>query len=205
MLTSPSPPLPQLAPPGAGLPKPELFFARLFFRLSRRSTSREKTIHLFAQYQGEILRLVRSCSPEIAAQRVLIRRLRGLEDSSRYWSVYMTLDHLRIVNLAIASIISSLVAGQVPPQVVSTADVKPDPQVDSSVVLAFEDSCRKFAQVIADSPNLATPHQYAHPWFGPLDAASWHFLAGFHLNLHRKQIERILAGLKTSCLTVNLP
>jgi hypothetical protein len=31
---------------------------------------------------------------------VLIARPRGLEDSSRYWSVWMTLDHLRIVHLA---------------------------------------------------------------------------------------------------------
>jgi hypothetical protein len=29
-----------------------------------------------------------------------------------------------------------------------------------------------------------------------MDAAAWHFLSGFHLRLHRKQIEAILAGLK---------
>ena len=32
-------------------------------------------------------------------------------------------------------------------------------------------------------------------WFGPLNAADWFFLAGFHLNLHRRQIERIQAAL----------
>ena len=38
---------------------------------------------------------------------------------------------------------------------------------------------------------------YAHPWFGPLDARGWQALAAFHLDLHRVQIERILAGLAT--------
>ncbi|MBX3389322.1 MAG: hypothetical protein KF691_07680 [Phycisphaeraceae bacterium] len=49
-----------------------------------------------------------SLSAGAAAERVLIPRLRGLEDSSRYWSVWMMLDHLRIVNSQVAMVIASL-------------------------------------------------------------------------------------------------
>ena len=185
---------PKLAPPGAGLPKLELVVARLIFRLALSRSSREKSAATFSQQQREILRLANNCEAAAAGERVLIDRLRGLEDSSRYWSVFMTLDHLRIVNDAIAQAITDLVAGQMPPRTASTAAVKPDPAIDGRVVAAFEESCRTLEQSVAAAPDLHTRLRYAHPWFGPLDAASWHFLAGFHMNLHRRQIEAILAG-----------
>lgn len=186
---------PRLAPPGAGLPKPELVIANLIFRWGRWRTTRAQAVANFALRRDEILQLARRCDAASGGQRILIRRLPGLEDSSRYWSVFMTLDHLRIVNDSVAGAIASLVAGQVPPRAASTAEVKPAPKVDVTVVAAFEESCRKFEQITAAAPDLATKLKYAHPWFGPLDAAGWHFMAGFHLNLHRKQIESILASL----------
>jgi DinB superfamily len=185
---------PKLAPPGAGLPKLELMVARLIFRLALRRSSRDKSAAAFSLHHREILRFANNFDAATLGQRVLIDRLRGLEDSSRYWSVFMTLDHLRIVNDAIADAITALVAGQVPPRAASTAAVKPDPAADGRVVATFEESCRNLAQCVAAAPDLHTRVKYAHPWFGPLDAASWHFLAGFHMNLHRRQIEAILAG-----------
>lgn len=186
---------PKLAPPGAGLPKFELVIAKLIFRWGRWRTNRSQAVAQFARYREEVLDLVRDCSSAAGEQRVLIRRLPGLEDSSRFWSVFMTLDHLRIVHDSISGVIASLVAGQRPPGVVRTADVKPGQEVGIAVVAAFEESCRKFEQSVAASPDLATAAKHPHPWFGPLDAGGWHFMAGFHLKLHRQQIERILAGV----------
>jgi hypothetical protein len=34
----------------------------------------------------------------------------------------------------------------------------------------------------------------AHPWFGPFTADQWHFMAAFHMRLHRGQIKAILRG-----------
>lgn len=186
---------PRLAPPGAGLPKPELLIARLLFRWIRWRTNRGQAVENFALRREEIFHLARRCDAASGAQRVLIRRLPGLEDSSRYWSVFMTLDHLRIVNDSVAGVIASLVAGQVPTRAASTAAVKPAPDVTLAIVDAFEESCRQFEQAVAAAPDLRTDAKYTHPWFGPLDAAGWHFMAGFHMNLHRRQIESILAGL----------
>ncbi len=189
--------MPKLAAPGAGLPKPELFIARLIFRWEKWRTDRARAVANFSRERDAILALVSGCGEADAAQRVLIPRLRGLEDSSRFWSVWMALDHLRIVNDAVAGVITALAAGRVPLGVVSTADVKPDAAVEGGIVAAFEESCRKFEQAAAAVPDLATAARYAHPWFGLLDAERWHFMAGFHMRLHRKQIESILARLST--------
>ncbi len=126
----------KLAPPGAGLPKPEWFIARLIFGWFRRARSRGDLAAMFEEERERILLLAGSCDPANGTRRTLIKRLPGLEDSSRDWSVFMTLEHLR------------------------------------------------------------TAARYRHPWFGPLDAAGWHAMAAFHLRLHRKQVEAILAAMQ---------
>lgn len=174
----------------------ELFFARILFRWASWRSNPEQALANFAQQRKDILKLVSQCDAATGSQRVLIKRLAGLEDSSRYWSVYMTLDHLRIVNDAVAETITALNAGHVPPGTASTAAVKPDPDVDSTVLPAFEASCDRFEQLSLPPSSFSLNPCYSHPWFGPLDAAHWHFMAGFHMNLHRKQMEKILAGLE---------
>lgn len=139
--------------------------------------------------------MVRSCAGDSRAQRVLIQRPRGLEDSSRNLSVWMTLDHLRIVHHSMADIISSLVRGVLPAGVASTAAVKPSAQVSAAVESEYEQSCDNLLATVAAAPNLKTQLRFAHPWFGPLDAAGWHALAAGHIGIHRVQIERIIAGL----------
>lgn len=107
----------------------------------------------------------------------------------------MTLDHLRIVHLAIAELIGELVKEVTPPGAASTASVKPSVDVGRNVISTFETSCKTLAAVVAASPNLNTKARFPHPWFGPLNAAGWHALMGIHMGIHRKQIERILKGL----------
>jgi len=96
---------PQLAPPGAGLPRIEQLIARVLFARRRRNGSREAFNAHFRNEHELIRKMVEACSRDSGARRVLIQRVRGLEDSSRYWSVWMTLDHLRIVNSQIARIV----------------------------------------------------------------------------------------------------
>jgi len=127
---------------------------------------------------------------------VLIKRLPGMEDSSRHWSVFMTMDHLRIVNGFIAETLALLARGEVPERAASTATVKPDPQADAAVWEGLETACDAIARTADAIPDLRTASRFAHPWFGPLDAAGWHFMAGFHMRLHRGQIQAILRGLE---------
>lgn len=185
---------PPLAPPGAGLPLPELLIARLLFGFRRWTGHRAAFTAKFESEREQIRDLVQRCDAARGARRVLIARVRGLEDSSRYWSVWMTLDHLRIVNGSIGQVINALTQGIVPDGRASTAAVKPDPAAEASVVEAYEASCEAVLAAAAAAPDLPTAARYAHPWFGPLDAAGWYALAGAHLGIHRVQIERIVAG-----------
>lgn len=188
-------PSPKLAAPGAGLPKPELFIARTRLALRCRRGSRESFLTGFHDEREKIKRLLAHLSPAQRGHRVLIRRVRGLEDSSRHWSVWMTLDHLRITNHAFAGFIASLAKGHIPDLGVDTAALKPDPDVTGEVEALFEANCEALAQSAGKNDDLKTKARHPHPWFGPLDAYHWLALADMHQTLHRVQIQRIIAGL----------
>jgi hypothetical protein len=189
---------PKLGPPGAGLPPVEHFISRIFFTLRRWTGNRDTFDARFRKERELIGAMVRTCDAESGARRVLIRRPPGLEDSSRYWSVWMTLDHLSIVNGSFTRIIGALTRGIVPPGQASTANVKPSPGATADALPAYEASCDALLAAVAAEPDLKTTARYAHPWFGPMDAAAWHALAGGHMGIHRVQLERILAGLPSA-------
>jgi hypothetical protein len=185
----------RLAPPGAGLPAIELFIGRILFALRRWTATRDSVNAHFQKEREAIRTLVNGRDAESAARRVLIDRARGLEDSSRNWSIWMTLEHLRIVNREITRIIQDLTQGRVPAGAASTATVKPSPDVTASVVAEYEQSCDALLAAVAAAPDLNTTLRFAHPWFGPLNAAGWHTLASGHMSIHREQLVRIIAAL----------
>jgi hypothetical protein len=187
--------IPQLAAPGAGLPWIELQVARRGFQWLSRRADRKKSAEWLARERDAILKLVGNCDEAAGSRRVLIKRIPGMEDSSRYWSVFMTVEHLRIVNHVVAQTIQVLGRGEVPGGKASTADVKPDAGADAKAVRQFELSCALIERAAAPLENLRTGVRFAHPWFGPLDAGQWYFLAGFHMGLHRRQIKAILKEL----------
>src|SRR5687768_16332863 len=106
------PSAPRLAPPGAGIPKAELAWVRPGFRLASRLLSDVRATARFEREARQMLVQVAALPPELAARQVLIERVVGIEDSSRYWSAYLVLEHLRIVNAIIVRIIASLGAGR---------------------------------------------------------------------------------------------
>jgi hypothetical protein len=173
----------------------ELIIARLILGWQRRRATRQSAAARFGRERDIILNLARGCDPEMGARRVLIPRPRGLEDSSRYWSVFMTLDHLRITNQGAAEVITLLGRGELPARALSIADLKPAPGADATAVGAFERACDHFERCVAAVDNLCRKARYAHPWFGPLNAADWHVATAFHMGLHRRQVETILQAL----------
>jgi hypothetical protein len=176
----------------AGLPKPELWIARLLFVTRRLTGNRDSFTARFQQERETFRSLLSSLDAESAARRVLIRRPRGLEDSSRYWSAWMTLDHLRIIHGSIIGIIGALTKGVAPPGEASTARVKPSPAVTATVVAEYEKSCDDLLSLVASSPDLNTKARYAHPWFGPLNAHGWLCLTAMHHGVHHRQLARVL-------------
>jgi len=154
-------------------------------------------LQLFAEERAKLLQLARSCSPELGTKPVLIKRLQGMEDSSRYWSVFMTLHHLQIVNSSVAEAIQSLVDGVPVEQEANVADVKPDPASDVTMIDVFDQGCSDYETTLANCGSLRTKLKLQHPWFGTFDAGNWHTLIGVHMTVHRKQVELILAGLNS--------
>lgn len=186
---------PKLAPPGAGLPFPENRIARLLLGFKRITGNPQTFTAKFVLERQVIHGLISNKNDSQLSKRVLIARPPGLEDSSRYWSVWMTLDHLRIVHHAFVGILESLANGQVPEGEASTSAVKPDEHVTGAVVREYEDSCDALLATIGRIRNFKTQATFPHPWFGPMDAHGWLALSGGHMAIHRTQIERILKGL----------
>jgi hypothetical protein len=128
----------------------------------------------------------------LAAKPILIPRVWGIEDSSRNWSIYMTLAHLIMVHDTIADIIEHLAAGQSYAREVRTADVKPGYGCDAATVDRFQQGLTSYLARTSLPSNLCTRATHVHPWFGPLNAHQWHCLAALHETIHRRQIERIV-------------
>lgn len=186
---------PSLAPPGAGLPPLELFFARLAFRAFVWRGGREVFTDKFQKEHQRIQALISRCDADTGGRQVLIPRPRGLEDSSRHWSVWMTLEHLRLMHGAVRKVITALDRGISLQGTASTAAVKPAPGITVDVMESYEESCADLLRTVERVQDLKTPLKFPHPWFGPLDAGGWYAMAAFHLSLHRAQIQQILRML----------
>lgn len=181
-----------LQQPGAGLPWWELVMARVMFRVKCRLVHAPRFIAEFARERSLIAALLENCDERQLREAVLIRRLPGLEDSSRNWSAWMTLEHLRIVNNAMVEVLRSLSAGRRPPGRASTAAVKPGKDLDASVWQKYEKSCDELMVCVAAIPDFRTTITYPHPWFGEMNAHDWLALAAGHMGIHRRQLQAIL-------------
>ncbi len=184
-----------LQPPGAGLPFFEIALLKPLFKARCALMSQEAASALFRSETEKILRLVRNTPIKQAGIPVLIKRVRGIEDSSRNWSIYMVLDHLRIVDEGIARFVEALTRGEVPGHVTRIKEVKPSLDAGPQSIEDFTDAVEAYEATIKRLGKLGRSTRHAHAWFGPLTAHEWHCLAGVHQGLHRQQIERIKQGL----------
>ncbi len=185
---------PKLDKPGAGLPLLEWMVAKFVIFPVRFSTvSNEKALLEFEEVSGSIETFARKLRKNDLSQRKLIPRLQGLEDSSRYWSIAMTLEHLIIVGTSMHQVIESLASGNsdIPPT--SIAEVKPGLSPDEDSILEkFSSMHKEFAAGMRILELDRFPQtKYAHPWFGPLNASQWLSFSAPHGRIHQKQIIEI--------------
>lgn len=189
---------PQLAKPGTGLPLVEWLVAKYIIFPNRfRSTTIEQAIEQFEDESKKIIELISGLDDEQLTQRRLIARLQGLEDSSRFWSVAMTIQHLNIVGEGMLGIIVSLSRGKNELPLRGIADVKPSIDVDAQDAIAnfkkLTENFGRLARKIDFEKHCGLKHP--HPWFGPLNAREWTLFAAPHQAIHRKQIEQIIERL----------
>lgn len=189
----------QLEKPGAGIP----FFERLlaawyFMPRGARKSSWDETVQWFLKEGDRILAAIAPLTVEQMEKPVLINRMRGLEDSSRFWSVAMTVEHIMIVGDGVSRAVVELTHNRVPdydPQII--AKVKPRRQLAGEVTAA---EFRKFLTVVSnrvmgevgDRESIA---RFTHPWFGRMTARQWNWMLSAHQRLHRQQIQKIIEKL----------
>lgn len=183
---------PPLARPGAGLPAAELLLSRVIFAVTRLTDSRASALRRLSAEASRIRALVSALDDHAGARRVLVPRLLGLEDSSRFWSPFMVVEHLVIVDTNMLRIMSDLVAGRTHPHEARIEDFKPAPTAGRDALVSFQKLVGDFEANVPRWPGLHTRCRHAHPWFGPLDAHGWLCLAGMHHAIHRRQLEHLL-------------
>lgn len=186
---------PKLDRPGAGLPWYEWLIARYwsFPRFCRR-TDWAQADEIFAREGRKILEMVEPLDDARLRRPVLIDRLPGIEDSSRFWSPAMVLEHLDIVGTLMTQAVVELTNGRIPQGKADVAAVKPKGAEGGDPVGAFRDFLNairdRLAREVGDRRSTA---RFLHPWFGPLDAHQWHCLLAAHQAIHRRQLKAILA------------
>jgi len=188
---------PVLAPPGAGIPLPQKLFLRAYIRpFVAAKSSIEDSKKTFEQITDKILREIADLSDDDLNQKVLVPPQPGLEDSSRYWSIAMALEHLGIVGRKIFQVIDSLSKNLPINETADTAKVKPlghmSPQESLSDFKNF--ALLEFSKVQVPHPD--SKNKFQHPWFGPMTSREWYWLLGAHQGIHLKQIRNIRKELK---------
>lgn len=188
----------KLAPPGAGLG----FFIELFLRwyvnpFVAKKASWQLCEANFINVHQKILLALENIPTDKADIKILVPPQRGLEDSSRYWSTTMLVEHLLIVGSQVHTAIIRLSQEQHMSELVSTANVKPSGDGSYSELLA---KLKKFAAELpsdlnAHVVNKESKEKLAHPWFGPFNSKQWYWLLGVHAAIHLQQLNEIKKGL----------
>jgi hypothetical protein len=187
---------PQLAKPGAGLP----LFQRLYLRyylgpFVAKKTSIQKSKLMYEGFIKKIINCAKSIPEAKRSTRVLVMPIAGLEDSSRYWSVNMLLEHLDVVSLNFRKIILALSHNQDPGVLVDVSKVKPKTN-DSAILANFKmNAPHLFADILKEVKDLNSKKTHYHPWFGEINLQQWLWLLATHNAIHWKQLKAIRDGL----------
>ncbi len=157
----------------------------------------EVSTQRFLKIHGKILQEIEGLSQRELTTKMLVPPLRGLEDSSRYWSISMTLEHLMIVGQSVQMAIVELGSNRSIKQKVDTAKVKPKGLAN------FEELLSQFKSYALHTPTQLEPQvkdknsktKHYHPWFGNFTVKGWYWLLAMHGGVHLQQIREIKKGL----------
>lgn len=189
--------MPALAPPGAGLPVFQRLVAKYW--LLPRFFRDHPWAGLPGQFAASGARVLESYAriPEHErARRVLVPSIRGLEDSSRFWSAAMVLEHLVIAGELITGGVELLAAGKVPEGEASIAAIKPPgAKSPAEAEAAYREFLPRGEARLRGAVGTTSTLAFSHPWFGPLTAHQWACFPILHDSIHRQQLKEIGKGL----------
>jgi len=186
-----------LAPAGEGLPTYKRVAAKyVMFPLLNRFVSWDKAWDVYDKEGAKIIAMASALNQEQLFKRVLVPKLFGLEDNSRYYSVAMVIEHLLIVGQALTVRIPILSKGKKLPNQVAIEDVKPYTDINEEIVTQFADFMGSYREKLdANVENIHIDNTSDHPWFGAFNPKQWSILGMVHQTVHRRQIEAIIKRL----------
>jgi hypothetical protein len=182
---------------GGGLSQGKAFFLRYIgFPLLNSVVSWERALGIFEKEGEKILSLARSVDKDKLFERVLVPKLFGLEDNSRYYSVAMVMEHLLIVGNALQKRIPLLSQGKKLEKEVKIEEYKPYTEIEDTIIDQYEIFLYGFKKKIGENiDDVYLENRHEHPWFGELKAKEWAVMGAIHQIVHRRQIEVIIKGL----------
>lgn len=188
---------PALDKPGAGLP----FFAALMARwyvgpyLSRKA-DKDKNLRLFALVGARVLKEADGVAADKRDVKVLVPRMQGIEDSSRFWCVNEVLEHLMITGIGMRDLVVSLAKGQTTDYVVKIENFKPKGKYAGGDARPdFKKFVAETGELLKDLPIVDGGLTHKHPWMGPFNALQWTWLLAGHSGIHLAQLAAIKKGL----------
>jgi hypothetical protein len=185
-----------LDPVRAGIPWHERRIADLGLRIYASFVSPAAILRAFRRDALQARTLAQGISEEQGRLQVRIPRFPGIEEASRDWSVYMTLDHLVMVNTAIMVLLHAMCSDHNHGAEIRMEDVRPHADAGRDRIPALEAAVERYTDVVERLGTLRSRERHTHPWFGPLTARQWHAVAAIHNRTHRAQIEKIIRRLQ---------
>jgi hypothetical protein len=192
---------PKLQPPGAGLPLPQKLLLRYFIGpFQSKRTPWDVSRSRYEKLTAKIIKAAEGVPVEKRKTKILVNPIIGLEDSSRYWSVDMLLEHLMIVGKNMEGIILSLSTGVKPNVVADTAKVKPtaasSENSPQNILFEFKAFAPTLLQRLdSNMKNKDSDTTLEHPWFGECTARQWYFVLAAHQGIHWQQLKQIIQKL----------
>lgn len=187
----------QLARPGAGLP----FFESLYVRwyvgpyLSRKA-DRDQNLRLFKMIGGRLLKEFDAVPAEKRDVKVLVPRMKGIEDSSRNWCANEVLEHLMITGLGMRGLVVELANGRTSDYEVKIENFKPKGKYHGGS--AREDFKKFVDETVASLSPLDIKDggpTHHHPWMGMFNSLQWTWLLAGHSGIHYSQLTAIKKAL----------
>lgn len=166
-------------------------------------TSRAQASLIIRNKADAYLKLTEKVKPDLGRTSVMVPPMAGVDPEMRGWSLFQILEHNAIVNRSIAATVEALALGREPSGAAlinPKTDVLPKGLSGVEQVEAFRSSVDDYLSLIPTLPKLRGTPATAHPLFGLFDAHKWHCMFGFHLGLHLRQAEKVLAILERESL-----
>jgi len=133
-----------------------------------------------------------------ATRQVLIPRVTGIEDSSRFWSGAMVLEHLTIVGRRVTPLLVEIAQGRDLPWVLRTQDVKPRGGLArAQAVSDFKAMARDYLAWARSTP-ISSRTRHEHPFFGKLNCRQWVAFMTLHHMVHLPQMKAIVKVLQSA-------